>query len=75
MKRQDRMANLFARAASSLLADQPGQADPQADPDVRSLLEALGYAAATASDTATSNVAIKMRRRRVSPERSGVGCS
>jgi ribosomal protein S12 methylthiotransferase accessory factor len=38
------MANLFARAASSLLADQPGQADP----DARSLLEALGYAAATA---------------------------
>ena len=40
------MANLFARAASSLLADQPQQADP----DVRSLLEALGYAAATAMD-------------------------
>jgi ribosomal protein S12 methylthiotransferase accessory factor len=44
------MANLFARAASSLLADQPGQGDPQADSDVRSLLEALGYAAATATD-------------------------
>jgi len=40
------MANLFARAASSLLADQPQQADP----DVHSLLEALGYAAATAKD-------------------------
>jgi ribosomal protein S12 methylthiotransferase accessory factor len=40
------MANLFARAASSLLADQPQQADP----DVRSLLEALGYTAATATD-------------------------
>jgi ribosomal protein S12 methylthiotransferase accessory factor len=50
VKRQDWMANLFARAASSLLADQPGQADPQADSDVRSLLEALGYAAATATD-------------------------
>jgi ribosomal protein S12 methylthiotransferase accessory factor len=37
------MANLFARAASSLLADLPLPADP----DVRSLLEALGYAAAT----------------------------
>jgi ribosomal protein S12 methylthiotransferase accessory factor len=40
------MANLFARAASSLLADQPQQADP----DVRSLLEALGYDAVTAMD-------------------------
>ena len=36
------MANLFARAASSLLGDQPREADP----DARSLLEALGYAAA-----------------------------
>jgi hypothetical protein len=40
------MANLFARAVSSLLAGQPQHADP----DVRSLLEALGYAAATAID-------------------------
>jgi ribosomal protein S12 methylthiotransferase accessory factor len=40
------MADLFARAASSLLGDQPQQAGP----DVRSLLEALGYAAATGLD-------------------------
>jgi ribosomal protein S12 methylthiotransferase accessory factor len=40
------MANLFACAASSLLADQAQQADP----DVRSLLEALGYGVATAMD-------------------------
>ena len=35
------MLNLFARAASSLLGDRPEPAD---DPDVRDLLEALGYA-------------------------------
>jgi ribosomal protein S12 methylthiotransferase accessory factor len=40
------MVNLFARAASSLLGDQPREADP----DARSLLEALGYAAAVEVD-------------------------
>lgn len=56
------MANLFARAASSLLADQPGQADPQAD-DVRSLLEALGYAAATATDGHEAKTETKTKTR------------
>jgi ribosomal protein S12 methylthiotransferase accessory factor len=40
------MANLFARAASCLLGDQSREADP----DARSLLEALGYAAAAEVD-------------------------
>ena len=40
------MANLFARAASSLLGDQPREAGP----DVRSLLEGLGYATAAGAD-------------------------
>jgi ribosomal protein S12 methylthiotransferase accessory factor len=35
------MPNLFARAASALLGDQP---EPAANPDARLLLEALGYA-------------------------------
>jgi ribosomal protein S12 methylthiotransferase accessory factor len=41
------MPNLFARAASSLLGDRPEEAG---DPDVRLLLEALGYAAAVEAD-------------------------
>lgn len=40
------MANLFARAASSLLGDRPWEAGA----DVRSLLEELGYAAAAELD-------------------------
>lgn len=41
------MPNLFARAASALLGDQP---EPAGNPDVRLLLEALGYAGTAAAD-------------------------
>ncbi|SDS69599.1 YcaO-like family protein [Bradyrhizobium canariense] len=45
------MPNLFARAASSLLGDRPEAAD---DADVRSLLQALGYAREAGADRTES---------------------
>jgi ribosomal protein S12 methylthiotransferase accessory factor len=55
---EDPMPNLFARAASALLGDNPGDTG---DPDARLLLEALGYA--TAASRAGDESGPQMRHR------------